>query len=757
MAFDDIIRSAARQYGVPESLAFGLFSAESGFKPDAVGPVTSNGQRAVGIAQFMPATAKEMNIDPTKPEQAIPGAMAYLRKQFDTFGSWPQALTAYNWGPGNLHIAGGRVDRAPAETRAYVEKVQNYTGAQQPAAAEPDFSRYFPSGGEKEPDYSRYFPVIDTTPPKSMQVTPAQAQAQQRAAAFKAEAESRPWYEQALGGLGTGTMKMSEGIRGMIPQPVEDFMTSVQTKGREMLGMPPARPAPSVQELSDMGGATGWTTAGDVAAPVLASLAMPQGVVAGGLSQMGLRAGPVFQAAVPRILDTGLTTGLFSFLTTPGTIEDRSKAAGMSAATSMALPAATGMVQAGRRMATRGGARVGAGEAIRREIGGQADDLVGTLRSPYPAKEVLGVRPTSAQVTKNPSLQGLETGSRVKRAELWRPVDEFNAGARWAALSKQARSPDELAEMINMRAAVTTPMRENALTSVSFGIRSAMGDVTDTAKPLLDKLDDLAKGATRPNKDVQTLVKYVTGEFDQGVTPAQLYTVRKSLTDGVKAAPTSELSQAARAARAERTQIIGLIDDVLDDLSGGQWTKYMRRYANESTQITSTEAMQKVQGAIGRGTPEGVPPAMLGTSAAYKTVGNLRDRFGQKMFGSRMLDRLTPEDRKFLGILQDDLYRSSGGITAQATRGSPTAPLSEAAKRADFLSSLIRRAKVPAGGLSDELLDGVTRRAEEEIAFLLQNPDAMARALEAAKRADLLRQGAGRAGMMTGAGAATYR
>jgi hypothetical protein len=51
---------------------------------------------------------------------------AYLARLYQHYGNWPDAIAAYNWGPGSLDdwIAAGRpVDRLPLETARYMLKV----------------------------------------------------------------------------------------------------------------------------------------------------------------------------------------------------------------------------------------------------------------------------------------------------------------------------------------------------------------------------------------------------------------------------------------------------------------------------------------------------------------------------------------------------------------------------------------------------------------------------------------------------------
>ncbi|MCP3924913.1 MAG: transglycosylase SLT domain-containing protein [Desulfobacterales bacterium] len=95
--YDELIKTSAEEHGVPFHIAYKLFETESQFNPKAKSPVG-----AEGIAQFMPATAKEQGVDPYDPNSAIPGALKYLKNQYDKFGDWSHAVAAYNAGRGNV-------------------------------------------------------------------------------------------------------------------------------------------------------------------------------------------------------------------------------------------------------------------------------------------------------------------------------------------------------------------------------------------------------------------------------------------------------------------------------------------------------------------------------------------------------------------------------------------------------------------------------------------------------------------------------
>jgi len=89
-----LVIKAAQAHSVPPAYLAWLLKQESGFNPRAVGINTSSG-RAQGMAQFMPATAKQYGVDPFDPESAIPGAARYLASLASKHGNWEQALARY--------------------------------------------------------------------------------------------------------------------------------------------------------------------------------------------------------------------------------------------------------------------------------------------------------------------------------------------------------------------------------------------------------------------------------------------------------------------------------------------------------------------------------------------------------------------------------------------------------------------------------------------------------------------------------------
>ncbi len=141
-----MIELAARAHNLPLEFFARVIWQESRFQPGVVGPRTRSGDRAQGIAQFMPRTAAERGLlDPFDPVQALPKSAEFLRELANQFGNLGLAAAAYNAGPQRVRdwMAGRRP--LPAETRHYVLAITGIavdswagSGKREPAPAAPN-------------------------------------------------------------------------------------------------------------------------------------------------------------------------------------------------------------------------------------------------------------------------------------------------------------------------------------------------------------------------------------------------------------------------------------------------------------------------------------------------------------------------------------------------------------------------------------------------------------------------------------------
>ena len=123
-------QAVARQYATQANIDPNIFVAqiqqESGFNPNAKSPAG-----ALGIAQFMPATAQSMNVNPMDPIAALKAAAYLDSATLQKYGGdYKKMLAAYNCGGGCVDSAVARggsnwLSLTPAETQNYVATIMN--------------------------------------------------------------------------------------------------------------------------------------------------------------------------------------------------------------------------------------------------------------------------------------------------------------------------------------------------------------------------------------------------------------------------------------------------------------------------------------------------------------------------------------------------------------------------------------------------------------------------------------------------------
>jgi membrane-bound lytic murein transglycosylase D len=97
--YQEMLERKLRKRGMPQNLIY------LAFEESAFDPVARSDQRAVGIWQLMPATAKlyglkvsQKNDDRLKVEKETDAALRFLDHLYDYFGSWYLAAAAFNAG-----------------------------------------------------------------------------------------------------------------------------------------------------------------------------------------------------------------------------------------------------------------------------------------------------------------------------------------------------------------------------------------------------------------------------------------------------------------------------------------------------------------------------------------------------------------------------------------------------------------------------------------------------------------------------------
>ena len=108
--------AAARRHGIPEAIFLNLVQQESAWNAQAL-----SHKGAIGLAQLMPGTAKQLRVDPHNPSENLDGGARYLARQYRKFGNWKLALAAYNAGPKAVKKHKGIPPYE--ETKNYVQRI----------------------------------------------------------------------------------------------------------------------------------------------------------------------------------------------------------------------------------------------------------------------------------------------------------------------------------------------------------------------------------------------------------------------------------------------------------------------------------------------------------------------------------------------------------------------------------------------------------------------------------------------------------
>jgi len=136
--YANLVAEEAKKQGRDPGLYLAILDKETGGikNPEAVRSKSG----AIGIAQFMPKTAKQYGIDPTIPEEAAYGLVKHASYLQDKYKDPKIAMAAYNWGEGNVNKwlkAGADPKKLPQETRQYANLAEGGLA---------EIAHYYPGG-----------------------------------------------------------------------------------------------------------------------------------------------------------------------------------------------------------------------------------------------------------------------------------------------------------------------------------------------------------------------------------------------------------------------------------------------------------------------------------------------------------------------------------------------------------------------------------------------------------------------------------
>lgn len=220
-----LARQEAAKHGLRPEMFLAQLQQESGWNPTA-----RSKAGAVGVAQFMPGTAKDFGIDPMDPAQAIPAAARYMQQLMARYGgSEKSALQAYNWGMGNVDkFLSGKKTTMPAETASYATAILG--GARPDGVAPTLMARTAPV-----PDL-----MASAATPGGVPAIPMQTPAGPRMAVPSTSEEAN-----LFAGLGKYPAHVQEGMANVLAQllPARDMVNGRNLFGSSKTDMTPSLPS----------------------------------------------------------------------------------------------------------------------------------------------------------------------------------------------------------------------------------------------------------------------------------------------------------------------------------------------------------------------------------------------------------------------------------------------------------------------------------------------------------------------------------
>jgi soluble lytic murein transglycosylase-like protein len=122
-AVDSLVEEVSRRHNVDPNLVRAMIKVESNFNPRA-----TSRKGAVGLMQLMPATARQLKVNPYDPAQNLDGGVRHMKSLLENYnGDVALSLAAYNAGQGAVQRHGGVPNYK--ETKSYVRRITSLYGS----------------------------------------------------------------------------------------------------------------------------------------------------------------------------------------------------------------------------------------------------------------------------------------------------------------------------------------------------------------------------------------------------------------------------------------------------------------------------------------------------------------------------------------------------------------------------------------------------------------------------------------------------
>jgi hypothetical protein len=496
-----------------------------------------------------------------------------------------------------------------------------------------------------------------------------------------------------------------------------------------------------------------------IAGEIAPTLVIPAGgftAAAGRMLPRALAANAARLGTKAAVADAALAGGTYGGLQPITDDESRGRNAAIGAALGSVIPGLAAGANAARRLVTQAGAAERAGAKVAADLGGPqaARAMVNQLEAAgvreAPAVKTYGTRaadsgaapaiPLSTAATLPESeaayqLARLEAGSRARNGANWRGFD-VEQGRAVADAFKTATAEAE--EVAARRAARQANWQQRWAGASEAANPKVFGRRLDD---LRGKLDDLATGPESSNPAVRSLVETIQGEMERlgaKFGPGNLQQIRANLAG--RANPTSPNAYAAapRESAAVR-DLVGELDDILAETTGGAWDAVRTGYAADSRALDAAKAAGRARDRFFDPTTGRVLGKSLDAAGEVPVITEYW--LGGAMNAARAPDKATVLSKGAQGQLDAtlDALRRQGIV--QRVKGSATAG-GGSNTASDMMAAGAADAFAKGAGSGGAVLDAlrfvggkargiVNDRRDAELAAALQDPQKMLAMLRA--------------------------
>ena len=755
--YDPLFEAAGKKHNVDPALLRTVAYQESRFNPKAVSP-----QGALGLMQIMPATARVLKVDPTKPEEAVDGAARLLAEALDrNNGNLEDAVGEYHggpnreiWGPKNAkyrqevlaRYQGGDASGSPASAPLDADSV--LFGDDVPKdTAEPTSEADAVLFGDELPQDVEF--IAKNAPVPITQLNPKQRETYEtftKGGYLKDGDEIAPdgtirnpfwqidgrdpkdappgsYYVDAEGQLHRteGGEEKSAIVKGAMRGVGDVLLSAGQlapfTSDSQILNRAEAdQMAYDADYKGDPMSGLGRFT-GQVAGAVL-PIGGVEAVVASQLPKLGAagaflagKGGAAMAPGVARALTKGAS------MATKGAAEGAAAAALTSSANDEPLgeQLAQGALAGGvvgpllPGAAAAGGKMIKAGRNYAERFTEAGRDkainrVIGEVApnglKPDLTVYVPGSTPTLGEATGHPAIAALERNARTNPKVSERFSDRMmdNAVARKDFFEGIAKDGDAIADAETAREAATGKIRNAAFK------KAKPADPT----PVVDTIDKILAGPAGQRDVVVKALKSVRGKLTEKAGKAdlyetdveQLYGIRKSINDMLSPLASNEAKGSQLATR-ELMDVKKQLDKAIEKAAPG-FRSYLKTYETMSRPIDEMKLLQGLNLTDARGN--------LTLGKVQKAIEKIEAQ--RKGTGVNKAKSVSNDTLDGLRALRDDLKRA-GNIDLGKARGSDTAQNLVTGKMAEDLDVPISLGAFAASPILGTGL-GLARRASEK-------------------------------------------